>query len=120
MGLSTVRWASWPKVGSRSTTCWARPIRSRKRLPHSTKQAATRRGRSSSTRRAATMCGIVSVLAGAGGVDEGGLRRALDAIRHRGPDGDGIWLAPDRAVGIGHVRLGLVGLDDGAQPIASE
>ena len=59
-------------------------------------------------------------LAGVDGVDAVSLRRALDAIRHRGPDGDGVWLAPDRAVGIGHVRLSLVGLDDGAQPIASE
>jgi asparagine synthase (glutamine-hydrolysing) len=66
------------------------------------------------------MCGIVSVLAGAGGVEEAPLRSALQAIRHRGPDGEGVWIAPDRSVGLGHVRLSLIAIHAGAQPIVSE
>src|SRR5262249_39208446 len=66
------------------------------------------------------MCGIVSVLAGAGDVEEAPLRSALEAIRHRGPDGEGVWVAPDRSVGLGHVRLSLIAINAGAQPIVSE
>ena len=51
------------------------------------------------------MCGILAIHDPSGGVTEAELRRGLAAMRHRGPDGDGIWISPDRTVGIGHVRL---------------
>ncbi len=66
------------------------------------------------------MCGIVSIVGSPGSVTGASLRQALAPIRHRGPDGEGVWLAADGSAGLGHVRLALVGLDDGAQPIASE
>lgn len=45
------------------------------------------------------------------------LSRMGEAIRHRGPDERGIWLDGD--VGLSHVRLSIVGLDDGQQPMTS-
>ena len=39
------------------------------------------------------------------------------AIAHRGPDGHGIWTAP--GIGLSHVRLSIVGLVDGQQPMTS-
>ncbi|MGN7294218.1 asparagine synthase (glutamine-hydrolyzing) [Rhizobium sp. SAFR-030] len=39
------------------------------------------------------------------------------SIAHRGPDGSGIWHKDD--VGLAHVRLSIVGLSDGQQPMHS-
>ena len=66
------------------------------------------------------MCGIV------GSVDWGGRRppdgerlgEMLAAIRHRGPDEVGIYL--DRKAGLGSVRLSIVDLNTGRQPITNE
>lgn len=46
------------------------------------------------------------------------LQRGLDAIKHRGPDGSGIWVSQDGSIGIGHCRLSINDLSPaGAQPI---
>jgi asparagine synthase (glutamine-hydrolysing) len=66
------------------------------------------------------MCGILAIHNPAGGVTEADVRRGLDAIRHRGPDGDGVRLSPDHTVGIGHVRLAVIDPLTGQQPIANE
>lgn len=42
------------------------------------------------------------------------------ALRHRGPDGQGHWIAPDECAGLAHTRLSIIDLDTGAQPIANE
>lgn len=39
------------------------------------------------------------------------------AIEHRGPDGRGVWAAP--GIGLSHVRLSIVGLADGQQPMST-
>jgi hypothetical protein len=41
-------------------------------------------------------------------------------LHHRGPDGRGHWLSPDRQVGLGHTRLSIIDLSTGAQPITNE
>ena len=46
------------------------------------------------------------------------LERMLSAIAHRGPDGDGIYLGKD--VGLGHVRLSIIDLAAGKQPMTNE
>ena len=42
------------------------------------------------------------------------------AIRHRGPDGHGEWLSDDGRVGLAHVRLAIIDLVTGAQPMQSD
>ena len=36
---------------------------------------------------------------------------------HRGPDGEGIWIHPTGRVGMGHVRLSIIDLSTGGQPM---
>lgn len=45
---------------------------------------------------------------------ESGLRQ----ISHRGPDATGVWIDPQSRIGFGHVRLTIVDLDSGAQPMS--
>ena len=51
-------------------------------------------------------------------VDPGILRRMLDTIRHRGPDGSGYYLSGP--VGLGHRRLSIIDLESGDQPMSNE
>lgn len=63
------------------------------------------------------MCGFVAIVSRDAPVD---VREALHALRHRGPDGEGIWRSADGRVALGHVRLAIVDATGGAQPIANE
>jgi asparagine synthase (glutamine-hydrolysing) len=45
------------------------------------------------------------------------LVRMRETLHHRGPDGEGLFLSPDRRVGFGHRRLAIVDLAGGAQPM---
>src|SRR5690349_7045883 len=68
------------------------------------------------------MCGIFGVfLAGTAELEtrQDLVRRGLDTIRHRGPDGHGIWTSPDGRVGFGHARLSVIDLATGDQPMHS-
>ena len=66
------------------------------------------------------MCGLVALLAQGGSWEQVALERATNALSHRGPDGSGRWVDGRAKVGLGHTRLSIIGLDNGAQPIASE
>jgi len=44
----------------------------------------------------------------------------LARIRHRGPDGTGKWVSRNGQVGLGHVRLSVIDLESGAQPMHSD
>jgi asparagine synthase (glutamine-hydrolysing) len=66
------------------------------------------------------MCGIVGVynLLNEPIPDiEGRIRVMNHLIRHRGPDGEGTWIHPERRIGLGHKRLSIIDLDTGAQPM---
>ncbi|HKT73573.1 MAG TPA: asparagine synthase (glutamine-hydrolyzing) [Steroidobacteraceae bacterium] len=60
------------------------------------------------------MCGIVGIL---GRFDAAGedLGRMMHALRHRGPDGEGTYVAPP--VAFGHRRLSIIDLEGGRQPL---
>ena len=47
-----------------------------------------------------------------------GLRRMVSALRHRGPDGEGVLIRGE--TGLAHTRLSIVGLADGAQPMVRD
>ena len=67
------------------------------------------------------MCGIAGIfgLDGTRSVDEGVLRAMGDSMAHRGPDGNGQWVSPDRRIGLAHRRLAIVDLSDSAaQPMS--
>jgi asparagine synthase (glutamine-hydrolysing) len=51
-------------------------------------------------------------------VDPGLLRKMMDLLHHRGPDGSGEYLYG--SVGIGHRRLSIIDLNTGAQPMSNE
>ena len=91
------------------------------------------------------MCGICGILRPSGEVDPAALRRMVEALSHRGPDGSGIWLGsgarreasgvskgvpkalrpshgspltPHGTVGLGHTRLAVIDLSPaGHQPM---
>ena len=66
------------------------------------------------------MCGIVGIinLNPPEAVDETLLKRMRDVLRHRGPDGEGLWV--EGPVGLGHRRLAIVDVAGGQQPMANE
>ena len=69
------------------------------------------------------MCGIVGWLStsAAQPVDADVLARMRDTMVHRGPDGDGLWLSPQREVGLAFRRLAIVDLSATAnQPMTNE
>src|SRR5579884_1567150 len=65
------------------------------------------------------MCGIAGFIDFSGGSNSlGVLKRMLDRIRHRGPDGHGVY--QDGPVYLGHRRLSIIDVAGGAQPMANE
>jgi asparagine synthase (glutamine-hydrolysing) len=63
------------------------------------------------------MCGIVAISSPAGARFD--LSPVLDAIRHRGPDGSGLFASPQGDCHLGHVRLSIIDLSSaGRQPMA--
>ena len=72
------------------------------------------------------MCGVVAVLGGDPGQAELLALRGVQALHHRGPDGNGHWVnrgdtaSGSTAVALGHTRLATFALEDGAQPIENE
>ena len=68
------------------------------------------------------MCGIAGVVdfSGKFEVQESYLARLRDTMVHRGPDGSGLWVSPDRRVGLAHRRLSIIDLSTAAsQPMVS-
>src|SRR5256884_9013375 len=66
------------------------------------------------------MCGIVGIvkLNQRDTVDEARLKRMRDVLRHRGPDGEGLWI--EGPVGLGMRRLAIGDVLGGRQPMANE
>src|SRR5437879_2089907 len=63
------------------------------------------------------MCGITGV-AGSLRTDRRTLQRMNDALRHRGPDGEGVFWS--ERVGLAMRRLAIIDVEGGDQPIFNE
>jgi asparagine synthase (glutamine-hydrolysing) len=63
------------------------------------------------------MCGITG-FAGAGDRDD--LAAMTAALRHRGPDGEGLFSDPQMPVHLGHRRLAIIDVAGGSQPMWNE
>lgn len=66
------------------------------------------------------MCGIFGMFGLRVPVDPARVEPALAALAHRGPDGHGSFVDPERHVLLGHTRLAIIDPEGGAQPIANE
>jgi asparagine synthase (glutamine-hydrolysing) len=69
------------------------------------------------------MCGIAGIYhwRRQDAVEESSLTRMRDTMIHRGPDGAGNWISPDRKIGLAHRRLSIVDLSASAsQPMTNE
>jgi asparagine synthase (glutamine-hydrolysing) len=67
---------------------------------------------------AGLMCGIIGIASRKGSAGRDWLPRGRDAMRHRGPDGEGEWWSEDGRVGLAHRRLSIIDLsEDGRQPM---
>jgi asparagine synthase (glutamine-hydrolysing) len=63
------------------------------------------------------MCGLAGFV---GHGDRGDLERMINTIAHRGPDGEGFHVDIKSNVFLGHRRLTILDLEDGAQPMWNE
>src|SRR4051794_32675336 len=68
------------------------------------------------------MCGIAGHLrvTGDAPIDPEQLRRAMNAVAHRGPDDCGIHVSSDGRCGLAHRRLSIIDLASGQQPLSNE
>lgn len=65
------------------------------------------------------MCGIAGYLS-TGRASEVVAAEMVGRLRHRGPDGGGVWCDPETGVALAHRRLAIIDLSDaGRQPMAS-
>ncbi|MBF0447527.1 MAG: amidotransferase 1, exosortase A system-associated [Magnetococcales bacterium] len=66
------------------------------------------------------MCGIVGLfdIRGQRNPNRDALANMNNAIRHRGPDGDGLFA--QAGIGLGHRRLSIIDLSGGGQPLFNE
>src|SRR5262245_19148065 len=62
------------------------------------------------------MCGIAGYLGA--NPDRATVELMCDQLRHRGPDGAGVWLGD--GVALGHRRLSIIDVAGGAQPLSNE
>ncbi|WP_151702273.1 asparagine synthase (glutamine-hydrolyzing) [Nitrincola alkalilacustris] len=61
------------------------------------------------------MCGIAGIYTPGRAVDTSRTRAILDALQHRGPDGEGQFI--DRDLALLHTRLSIIDLEHGRQPL---
>src|SRR5882757_8272350 len=65
------------------------------------------------------MCGIAGILSpDPANITRARLQKMTDAIAHRGPDGEGVWISGSGLTGLGHRRLAIIDLSPaGSQPM---
>jgi len=66
------------------------------------------------------MCGIVGCWEMSGEIRREVVAAMVERLRHRGPDGAGIWIDETAGIALGHTRLAILDLSPaGSQPMAS-
>lgn len=63
------------------------------------------------------MCGIAGIY---GDIEKKSIKSMLDIQNYRGPDGSDIWISKKGNYSLGHVRLAIIDVDGGKQPIPNE
>ncbi|MBN9226243.1 MULTISPECIES: asparagine synthase (glutamine-hydrolyzing) [Legionella] len=63
------------------------------------------------------MCGLVAIYNEKTPISQEKLLLATQLLKHRGPDAQNIWIAPNDHVGLGHARLSIMDLEHGTQPL---
>ena len=67
------------------------------------------------------MCGIAGIIGPGAASRRSALERMMPALRHRGPDGEGVYTAPSGNCVLGHRRLSILDLSDAAaQPMVAK
>ena len=67
------------------------------------------------------MCGIVALFsAHEQSISVQSLKQGMDCLHHRGPDDQNYWISPHQRVGLGHLRLSIIDLAGGQQPISNQ
>jgi asparagine synthase (glutamine-hydrolysing) len=66
------------------------------------------------------MCGLIAAQLVQPWIEPDRLETGLRAISHRGPDGSASWFSNDRLTIMGHVRLSIIGLNNGDQPLSHD
>jgi asparagine synthase (glutamine-hydrolysing) len=64
------------------------------------------------------MCGICGMFARDAVADEHALDAMMSVLQHRGPDGAGKFVSGE--IGLGHLRLSIIDVEGGSQPIDNE
>ena len=65
------------------------------------------------------MCGITGYI-NPNGITEEEIYNFTSVLRHRGPDDYGIYTDQQNQIGLGHVRLSIIDLSGGKQPMPNE
>ena len=63
------------------------------------------------------MCGVVGILRYGKPIQKDEICRLTKAVAHRGPDGEGVWIHGD--VALGHRRLAIIDPEHGQQPMSN-
>lgn len=65
------------------------------------------------------MCGIAGIISADPKFSDGShIKKMIDTLAHRGPDGEGIWTNASSGIALGHRRLTIIDLsDNGKQPM---
>ena len=64
------------------------------------------------------MCGIAGVIKSGGEAESAATRKMMEALAHRGPDGEGLYCHD--GVALGHKRLAIIDPKGGHQPMAND
>ena len=66
------------------------------------------------------MCGVFAVFSPNEAIDQNPVIAGTRALRHRWPDGEGLYFHPRGDVALGHRRLAIIDPENGKQPITNE